>query len=245
MTSPEFIAPGQHVQRMQTVYREFTDQHGRVFGAQCDIRNQHPKEELKPVGFAPPWLPPMRFARFAADGSLRFAWDYVTMATELSGDAASYYQEVSEFAIDQGMPLPEMGGPVDKKIRLVKGQPPLSPAIPLACEQGEPWMLGVPGAAMNTMLHEVLTQGVQSNSQAALDIIKRALAETAAARATPLVAQRPVETAKADPAEKTIRDVTPGEMPNYKEFVKECRGRGMKMPDIYAMWDEHKKLAGV
>lgn len=244
-SSVEFLKPGESLQRLQTTYRVFTDRHGRKFGAQCDIRNQMPKEELHPVGFTPPWVPPMRFAKFATDGTLTFWWDYSTMAMELSGDAASYYQEVTEFAIDQNMPLPELGGPVDKKIRLVKGQPPLSPAIPLACEQGDPWMLGMPGAAVNETLKEVLFQGVQSNSKAALEIIRKSLADTAARAATPLVAARPEpETAKAPEIVKRTTDVDVEAMPEitYQQFVAECRGRKMKLPEIAAMWQEHKRM---
>jgi hypothetical protein len=246
MTGIAFVQPGQHIQRMQTVYRRFTDQHGRVFAAQSDIRNSQPKEELRPVNddprhtFSPPWLPPMRFAIFT-DGSMDFRWDYDTMATELSGDAANYYQDAMEFALEHNLPMPEMGGTVDKKIILLKGKPPLSPAIPLACEQGEPWMLGKPGAVVNETLQQVLTQGVQSNSKAALDIIKKALADMAEKNAIPLVA------AKANPADKpaekikTINDVDLLPEITYQQFVSECRGRKMKLPDIAAAWQEHKR----
>ena len=247
MTSTEFLRPGESLQRKQTTYRIFTDQHGRRFAAQSDIRNQQPKEELRPVNddpkhaFSPPWLPPMRFAKFTDDGSLTFRWDYGTMATELSGDTADYYQHATEFALEHNKPEPELGGPVHRSIRLILGKPPLSPAIPLACEQGDPWILGVPGTPVNSVLHEVLTQGVQSNSKAALEIIKKSLALSAKEARVPLVPSAP-EVTKPVERVKTIDDVDLSAMPEitYKQFLRECQGRKMKLPDIAKLWQEHK-----
>ena len=250
MTGVEFLKPGESLQRKQTVFRRFTDQHGRQFTAQSDVRTQQPKEELRPVNdrgdknFMPPWLPPMRFAIFT-EGSLDFRWDYGTMATELSGDAADYYQRAMEFAVEHNKPEPELGGPVDRSIRFLLGKPPLSPAVPLACEQGDPWMLGVPGAPVNKVLHEVLTQGVQSNSKIALEVIKKALRDTEIREEIPLVAERPVARTVMDKKEKTIHDIDLDAVPEitYQEFVKECRGRKMKLPEIAALWQEHKRMS--
>ena len=244
----EFLKPGQSLQRIQTVYRRYTDQHGRKFAAQSDVRTQQPKEELRPVNddpknqFTPPWMPPMRFAKFT-EGSLDFWWDYDTMATELSGDAADYYQRAIEFAVEHNKPEPELGGPVDRSIRLLLGKPPLSPAIPLAAMQGDPWVLGVPNAPVNTVLRDVLTQGSQSNSKMALEVIKKALADTAAKNATALVESKPIEEmAPKVEKPKSITDVDLNAMPEitYQQFVAECRGRKMKLPDIAAAWQQHK-----
>ena len=65
MALSQYLQPGESLQRTQTMYRKYTDQHGRVFAAHCDVRTQQPKEELRPVNddprqnFDPPWLPPM------------------------------------------------------------------------------------------------------------------------------------------------------------------------------------------
>lgn len=247
MAHTEFTKPGQSLQRKQTVYRTFTDQHGRRFSAQCDYLNQQPKEELRPVNddprhaFMPPWLPPMRYAKFT-EGSLDFRWDYETMAQDLSEMAVDYYQRSLEFAIQNKSPMPELGGPVDKQFMFLEGKPPLSPAIPLGCEQGDPWLLGVPGAPVNTVLEQVLTQGMKSNSKLALELIRKTLVQAADKLGITPVPAKPDTSTVATEKVKTIHDVVPAEMPNYKEFVKECRGRGMSMPDIYTMWDEHKKL---
>lgn len=247
-SSVEFLKPGESLQRKQTVYRRYTDQHGRKFAAQSDVRTQQPKEELRPVNddpknqFTPPWMPPMRFAKFT-EGSLEFWWDYDTMATELSGDAADYYQRAIEFAIEHNKPEPELGGPVDRSIRLLLGKPPLSPAIPLAAMQGDPWVLGALNAPANIVLRDVLLQGSQSNSKMALEVIKKALAATAARDATPLVPSKPMEdlTPKAEKP-KSITDINLEDVPDitYKDFMKECRGRGMRAPEIIKLWNEHK-----
>ena len=247
MTSTQFLRPGESLQRKQTVYRVYTDQHGRKFSAQADVGNQHPKEELRPVNddprnqFTPPWLPPMRFAKFTDDGSLNFRWDYSTMATELAGQTAEIYSDYRKVAVKEKLPIPEVGGVVDSMLRDIIGEPPLSPAIPLACEQGDPWILGKPNAPVNPYLKEILEQGVGSSSKEALAYINKRLTETARELAIPMVPTAPVVQPKSE-RQKSITDVNPGTAPTYQEFMKECRGRGMKQPEIIALWNEHKAL---
>jgi hypothetical protein len=71
------------------VFREFTDQHGRVFEAWSDMATNQPIGELNPKGFSPPWLPPMRFAAWQRVGDLHFRWEYQKMSAELGGDTAA------------------------------------------------------------------------------------------------------------------------------------------------------------
>src|SRR5689334_11451746 len=113
--------PGQSLQRMRRVWRIFTDQHGRKFGAQADMATNSPIAEFQPQGFMPPWLPPMRYAIFAQTGDLEFRWDYDTLATEWSGGTAQYYEEAGKLALQMpgDIPVPEIGGEVDRRIRLV------------------------------------------------------------------------------------------------------------------------------
>ena len=246
MTAPGFISPGESLQRSQTIYRKFADQHGRRFAAQCDIRNGEPKEELRPVNdeqrqFNPPWLPPMQYAKMRR-GSEQFSWDYTTLAQELAGMTAEKYSSYRKFAMREKLPIPEVGGVVDALILDVLGKPPLSPAIPLACEQGDPWVLGFPNAPVNPYLKEILEQGVGSSSKEALDYIRERLAETAAAAKVPLVEARveaPAVTTKA----KRIDDLPElAEMPEitYQQFVAECRGRKMDLVTIGKLWQQHK-----
>jgi hypothetical protein len=241
MTAPSITdlgRPGESLQRLRRGYHDaFTDQHGRQFAAQYDLGNQRPIGELAPVGFNPPWLPPMRFIRWERPGSFRFRWDYQSMAAELSGDTAEFYQNVAVFITDH-MPhetVPEFGEPIPPKVRRILGNPPLSPALPLACEAGEPWMLGVPGAPVNAMLKALVEQSAAGNSKDALDAIKALLKKTETSAPVPTL---PSE-ADVVVRQKTIHTFDP-ETITYNEFVKECKGRKMAMPDIVAAWREHR-----
>lgn len=253
MTSPAlgFTQPGQSLQRLKRTFRHYTDQHGRVFTSQADMNTNAPLEELRPLNegagtFNPPWLPPMRFAKFRVDGDLHFRWDYTTMATELSGDTAQYYQDAVKFAIENNKPEPEVGGPVDRSIRYVLGPPPLSPAVPIACEQGDPWMLGQPNAPVNPMMKAILEQGGTANSKEALEYIRKLVNTNLSASTVPLVASEP-ERIVAEPKAKTISDPVALKdlpLPTYKEFMQECRGRGMTIAEINGAWKEYKQNLG-
>ena len=249
MTAPSFISPGQNINRVQTVYRRFTDNHGRRFAAHCDIRTNQPKEELRPVNdegpanWNAPWLPPMRYAIFTQWGSETFHWDYQTLATELAGQTAEVYSDYRKFALREKLPIPEVGGVVESLIRDALGEPPLSPAIPLACAQGDPWILGKPGAAVNPYLKEILEQGVGSSSKEALAYIAKRLTETAVEMGVPMVASTAAPEA---PVEKvrSITDLPPlTETPDitYQQFVAECRGRKMDLVTIGKLWQQHKE----
>lgn len=248
MTIPLFIPPGQSIQRMQRAYRTFTDNHGRKFVATVDIRNGAPCEELKPKDFNPPWLPSMGYAKFRADHDIEFRWDYGTLATELAGLTAEVYSVYRKFAMREKLPVPEVGGYVDPLVvdGSGEGPPPLSPAIPLACEQGDPWILGVPGAQVNPYLKEILEQGVGSSSKEALDYIRGKLAQTAKDMRIELVPTKelPVDLTKAEKPRRVDDPAPLAEMPDitYQQFLQECRGRKMSMPDIYKAWTDHKAL---
>ena len=243
MTIP-MMTPGQSLQRKSRVYRTYTDQHGRKFGAVADAMNNQPIGEFTPLGCNPPWLPPMRFAIFTDDGSLDFRWAYEIMAAELAAGTAEYYQDAVKFAIENNKPEPDVGGPVDRSIRYVLGPPPLSPAIALSCEQGDPWMLGIPNAPVNIGMRDILSQGMSANSKEALDIIRASVRKNVDASAVPMVETRAVAEPVAEHI-KTIHTPAPlrealGEV-NYKEFLIECRSRGMTLGDIGAAWQEHKR----
>lgn len=247
MTAPysglPFPQPGQSLQRERRVWREFTDQHGRVFGAQSDMATNQPIGEIMPQGFQAPWLPPMRFVKFSKVGDLKFRWDYTTMANELAGDTDVYYRDAVTFALENHKPEPEVGGPVDRSIRFVLGKPPLSAAIPLAAEMGDPWLLGIPGAAVNTNLKAILEQTEGGNAREVLAELRARLQAQATDANVPLVQSAPV-VAEKPVVERTINTVDIKDLPTvtYKEFLAACLSRGMKMPDAALAWQEHKRL---
>ncbi len=234
--------PGESLQRAARVWRIYTDQHGRKFGAESDIATSQPIGELMPQGFCPPWQPPMRFAKWRRVGDLDFRWDYETMAAELSGITAEYYQDAVKFAIENNKPEPEIGGPIDRSIRYVLGPPPLSPAIPLACEAGDPWMLGEPDAPVTQILKDILHQTAGANSKDALDFIRAKLKRDIGQSGVPLV---PTVPAKPEVTERPRTIADPGPMVDpstvtYKEFLGEAMKRGMAMADAANAWAEHK-----
>lgn len=240
MTSPMVLSPGQSLQRIRRAYREFTDQHGRRFGAQADIATSQPMGEFTPLGCNPPWLPPMRYAKFRQDGELHFRWLYEDLAAEWSGITAQYYQDAVKFALEHGKPEPELGGPVDRSIRYVLGVPPLSPAIPLACQAGDPWLLGIPKAPVNQVLKDILEQGVGANSKEALEYIRALVGRSTADRALVETLPAPADIVT---VQKSITDPAPLEdLPEvtYPMFLASCRGRNIPLYEISKLWAEHK-----
>lgn len=245
MALTDFTQPGDSLQRKARGYSDdFTDQHGRRFAAQHDLQNSRPIGELSPVGFTPPWLPPMRFIKWPRSiGGFRFEWDYETMANELVGDATVYYAAVMDFMLEhmKGEPIPDLGDPVPSMvIRSPLGKPPLSPAIVLACQAGDPWALGTPGAPVNEALKLTLEQSATSSGRAALMYVRERMEKMVGDKGVPTLAPE-VDTRHA-PA-KSITDDAPLEMSEitYNQFVASCRTRGkMTMAEIVSAWREHK-----
>lgn len=251
-TGIQLPQPGQSLQRQRRVWRIFTDQHGRRFGAQADMGNNQPIGEFQPQsvnGFTiAPWYPAMPYAKFAQEGDLEFRWDYTRLAEEWSGGTASYYEEAGKLAlqIPGDVPVPEVGGQVDRRIKLIMGQPPLSPAIPLACEMGDPWILGAMGAEINKDLQTLLAHGI-ANSQEALAAIKRRLEENASTSHVPMVpssAPRVIETERV----RSINDVDLSQTAEitYQAFMAEAKQRGkMTHAEAALAWKAHKENMGV
>lgn len=244
MSSPLVIQPGESLQRLQTEWTdEFEDQFGRKFAANYDIRNMRPKEELRPVGFNPPWLPPMRYIVWDRPGGFKFRWDFDTMANDLSGDATAYYAQVFEFMMEHmaGVEPPELGEPVPTKVlRSPIGKPPLSPAIPLACKAGDPWVLGTPGAKVNKLLKDIIDQSATANGRQALTVIRERLAKMVGDNA---VEERAPEVDPNLKATRTINDVDPTLITRvtYQEFLSAAMKGGMSMAEGAAAWKAHRE----
>lgn len=244
MTAPLTIQPGESLQRLQTGWTdEFTDQHGRKFQANYDVRNMRPKEELRPVGFNPPWQPPMRYIIWDRPGAFAFRWDYETMANDLSGDATAYYAQVFEFMTEHmaGIEIPELGDPVPTKVlRSPIGKPPLSPAIPLACIAGEPWILGTPNAPVNALLKDIIDQSATANGRQALAVIRERMLKLTGDTAIP---EREIEIDPATKKAKSIADIDVATITaiTYNDFIKEGRKAGLSMAELSVAWKAHRE----
>lgn len=221
--------PGDHLQRMRRSGRFFTDQHGRQFYAEADALSQQPIGELRPHGWKAEWLPASRFAKFRKDGDLHFEWQYHVMADELSADVASYYEAATKFALEHNLPVPDVGGVVDRRISAVFGPAPLSPEIPLAAEAGDPGLLGTPGAVLSDDLKLILRQGTISTGHDALRQIKDRIATRMGTTIAPSTIEQAVE----------IQDATQAAV-TYQQFVSAGRKGGMSMADLAVAWAAHK-----
>lgn len=233
MTAPmQLINPGDHLQRMRRAGRYYTDQHGRKFFAMADAASQQPVEELRPSGWKAEWIPPMRFAKFQHDGDLNFVWQYDVMAAEFASEVASYYDAATKFALEHNLPVPEVGGVVDRRIKAVLEHPPMSPEIPLAAAAGDPGLLGMPGAVLNDDLKAILRQGTISTGNDALRAINERIAKRMGTHVEP-------DTSLTVTLEKPYGI---DEMPpvTYQQFVAEGRKGGMSMADLAIAWKAHK-----
>lgn len=246
MTSPIGVTqPGESLQRVKRGWiDEYTDQHGRRFAATYDLGNGRPIGELQPVGFSPPWLPPMRFMLWERPGGFRFRWDYATMANELAEGSDQFYTEVIQFMIEH-MPnerVPEIGEPIPAKVRRFVGKPPLSPAIPLAAEAGDPWILGELGATDTLNLKDVLAQTVNANGREALQLIRDRTNQKLGASGVQTVPTRAEETPTPTKA-RSISDVDLSQIAHvsYKEFIGAAMKGGLSMADAAIAWKAHRE----
>ena len=206
-------------QRDNRVWRVFTDQHGRKLGAWADKGNQRPIGEFQPQGFNPPWMPPMRYAQFDAEGGLEFRWDYDTMAQEWGEMGASYYSDATKFALEHNLPVPEIGGTIDRRIRDVFKDPPKSPAIPLAAKAGDPWLLGRPGASRNEELFALLNHGARHSTSEFLEKIRD--------RIVPQIV---------DPVVPPSKDEDKGSAVTWPKFLAAMRKKGKTMQEAASAW---------
>lgn len=231
----EFSTPGTSPQRERRAHRTFTDQHGRQFSTVVDKETNTPIGEMRPLNSAAPWYPTQPYAVFSANGDSVFRWDYKRLSDELGGMVSVYYDFAIEEALKYNLPVPEVGGVVDRRVRSLCGIPPFSPAIPLACEMGDPWMLGLPDAKPSAGMEDIVRQNIAifGNANEALATIRAQLEQALGHRISAPVA----EAAEAAPAPLAPVDAVPTTYPAYFAWAK---GHGMKPAEIGAAWKDHK-----
>jgi len=245
MTTPiGTLQPGEHIQRVKRGWTDdYMDQHGRRFAAQYELANGRPIGEFQPVGFNPPWLPPMRYIIWERPGGFRFRWDYETLANEFAGGSHEFYTQVAEFMVEHmaGQAVPEDGEPIPAKVRRFFKAPPLSPAIPLAAQAGDPWILGEPGADDVLNLKAVLDQTINANGREALERIRSRTREKIGAAGVTPVATLPEEPAMSD-RKRSIHDVDLSQIEKvtYQQFLAAALKGGMSMADAALAWQAHK-----
>jgi hypothetical protein len=224
-------------------HEEWTDQHGRRFGAWYEIDTFRPIGEFKPIDSTPPWLPPMKYIKWERKNGFRFQWDYESLADEFAGHTASYYEEAAEYAMAHNIPAPEVGGPIDYRIRGALKRPPLSPALPLACKLGNPWLLG-----MTKVVDEEMKAILYQTAASTREMLEKIQARLNMQQANSGIA--PIETiefetnvdATAKPR-RSISDIDydPAKV-TYQEFSKALYAQGKSQGETVELWKEHKKL---
>ena len=239
----DYSTPGTNPQRERRTHRTVLDQHGREFSCVVDRENGQPIGEMRPLetnGYTlAPWYPSQPYAKFPADGGYRFTWDYQRLGDELGGMVSAYYDFATKTAIENNLPVPEIGGVVERRVQALCGIPPFSPAISMACEMGDEWLLGKVGAVPTEGLAEIVKQNLQQfgNGNQALSAI-RALLEKAMGKAI----DTRVTVAEAAPSAPQVEDAVPTV---YQEYVAWARKQGYTLKEIGPLWQEHKaNLAG-
>lgn len=241
--SINMVAPGNSIQRQNREWTdEFSDQHGRRFSAVYDKGNMRPIGEMSPVGFAPPWLPPSDCIIWERHGGFRFRWDYDRLAREYANGSEQFYTEVMEFMLEH-MPNdtpPEVDEPIPAKARRLF-KPPLSAAIPLAAEAGEPWILGEAGAPVSVLLKELLAQSVNANGREAVAMIRertKARIAEGNVKTVPTIAPEVLPETRA----RTINSIDTRNIASvtYQEFIGAAMKDGLSMARAAEAWASHK-----
>ena len=145
--------------------RWFFDQHGRRFYGNVEKSTQRPVGGGLSPDFSAPWFAPEKYIVFyaetqaLADRKYRqgdFYWDYEQMFQDDVYANRAYYMKAAQEAAARNWPLPKVGQPVYQQLRAIIGETPRSPVIARAAQRGDAWLLGVPGAAVNTALRDLL-----------------------------------------------------------------------------------------
>lgn len=224
-------------QRDQRVKRFFIDQFSRRYFAWADKDNQRPIGEFVLADntgrfVTAPWNPPMMYIEWPDRDTLDFRWKFDAMASELAGVTAEWYSLAQQMAQTANLPIPDVGGDVHPTLIGLMGPPLLSPEIPLACEAGEPWLLGQRDAPINLRLQKLVSLGRQITSTYALETIRRRVIAMVEAGETDLstLDQKAAEAIAAiDPASIT-----------YREFLADAITAGQSMAQGAAAWKEHR-----
>lgn len=224
-----FLQPGQHIQREDRTVNEYTDQFGRTFTAVAEISTAAPIGEMRPINCNPPWLPSQPYAVFTR-GSLSFRWDHKRLIEELGAMSASYYDEAVKAALEKNLPVPELGGVVDRRIKALLGPPPFSPAIPLAVEAGDRWLQGWADATPTPELEAIVKHTMQVSGVEFVKQLKHRMEQVLGR----------VIVAEPDPV--IVVPVEEDVPVTYAEFYKAARKEGKTNAEAVALWKEHKAL---
>lgn len=125
-------------------YRYFTDDHDRRWGATTEKRSGGAVGKYKllhrtPKGARVPWEPDQAFLIPKGD---RLFIDYEGMLRARLEAHEEYFTRCVEEATSRSWQIPEKGEPIEKKLKLIVGEPP-KPIEPIvAAMQGNSWILG-------------------------------------------------------------------------------------------------------
>lgn len=228
-------------QREAMVRRYFTDEHGRRFFCWADKNNQRPIGEFVLADLTgsfrrPPWIPAMGQIDWLNEDSLEFKWRYASLAEEWAGYTSEWYSQAQQLAhVIPNVTIPEVGGDVHPILIGIMGPPPMSPEIPLACEAGEPWILGRINAPHNAYLQKLVHIGRAITSTMALETIRARVQAMIAAQSAGEV----VEDLVGLPTLEIDALSDPSQL-SYKDFMADAKRNGIPYAEAATAWNAHK-----
>jgi hypothetical protein len=133
-------------------YAEFTDQHGRLFGAEVEGETGHPCGPVKclhrtPAGNLPPWLPESKYLVFDSVKQGVVTIDYPQAIADRQASVDRWEAEKNRLAllIAPSRVIEEVEAPSAALLSIIGARPP-GPEIVEAASQGNKWALGLTDA---------------------------------------------------------------------------------------------------
>lgn len=129
-------------------YAEFTDQHGRRWGATVEGETGHPTGPVDlmhrtPAGNLPPWIPEAKYLVFDPLNQGRLTIDYETAVNDRLQSVDDWEARLKEMAFK--MHPNDAGEQIEKPgvaLLSVIGLRPAAPDLVEACQAGNKWALG-------------------------------------------------------------------------------------------------------
>jgi len=119
-----------------------TDQHGRTWFADIELRSGYPVGPIR-NRFDAPWLPDQSWLEIDPNEPTKIRINYDKGLSERQDAHSEYHQRAVEEAASRQWPVPELGTPYRRELQLIIGKPPRPIEPVVAAMQGNRWILGL------------------------------------------------------------------------------------------------------